>query len=118
MKFYYVYMMTNQTRTIYTGMTNNLQKRVYQHKHKLLPGFTSDYNLSRLAYFETFDDVLGAIRREKQIKGWLRAKKVALIIEHNPTWRDLSEDWRADSDASVGSRFVPPQRQVPEVRRR
>jgi putative endonuclease len=90
---YYVYMMTNNSRTLYTGVTNNLEKRVLQHKRKLVPGFTSQYNLTRLVYYETFDDVRVAIQREKQIKGWLRAKKVALIVSGNPAWRDLSQDW-------------------------
>ena len=92
-KTYYVYMMTNKTRTIYTGVTNNLERRVVEHKCKLIPGFTSRYNLTRLVYFEVFGDIRAAIQREKQIKGWLRAKKVALIIAGNPAWRDLSEGW-------------------------
>ena len=93
MNTYYVYFMTNKSRTLYTGVTNNLEKRVYQHKHKLIPGFTRQYNLTRLVYFETFGDIRDAIRREKQIKGWLRVKKVALIIASNPAWRDLSDGW-------------------------
>ena len=92
-KAYYVYIMTNKTRTLYTGVTNNLERRVHQHKGKLIPGFTSQYNLTRLVYFEVFGDVRAAIQREKQIKGWLRAKKVASIIAGNPAWRDLSQDW-------------------------
>ena len=90
---FYVYIMTNRYRTLYTGVTNDLSKRVLQHKLKLLPGFTSQYNISRLAYFEVFGDVRLAIAREKQIKGWLRAKKVALIIAANPAWKDLSDGW-------------------------
>ncbi len=93
MKTYYVYIMSNNTRTLYTGVTNNLEKRVIQHKLKLLPGFTAKYHLDRLVYYEAFGDIRYAIHREKQIKGWLRAKKVALIIAGNPTWRDLSEGW-------------------------
>ena len=77
MKYYYVYMMTNRTRTLYTGITNNLERRVLEHKHKLLPEFTNQYNLTRLVYFEVFGDVRLAIQREKQIKGWLRSKKVS-----------------------------------------
>jgi putative endonuclease len=92
-KTYYVYIMTNKTRTLYTGVTGNLERRVLQHKRKMLPGFTHAYHIDRLVYFETFSDVRDAIRREKQIKGWLRARKVALIIAANPAWRDLSEDW-------------------------
>ena len=93
MKTYYVYIMTNKTRTLYTGVTNNLEKRVFQHKHKLLPGFTREYGITRLVYFETFGEIRAAIQREKQIKGWLRARKVALIVSSNPGWRDLSRDW-------------------------
>jgi putative endonuclease len=92
-KTYYVYIMTNNTRTLYTGATSNLEKRVLQHKRKLLPGFTREYNVNRLVYYETFGDVRAAIEREKRIKGWLRAKKVALIVSANPAWRDLSQDW-------------------------
>jgi putative endonuclease len=92
-KTYYVYIMTNNTRTLYTGVTSNLERRVLQHKRKLLSGFTREYNINRLVYYETFGDVRAAIRREKQIKGWLRAKKVALIVAGNPAWRDLSQGW-------------------------
>jgi putative endonuclease len=90
---FYVYIMAGWSRTLYTGMTNNLERRVLEHKRKLVPGFTSKYNIDRLVHFETFRDVRAAIHREKEIKGWLRAKKVALIISHNPTWRDLSQGW-------------------------
>jgi putative endonuclease len=69
MKTYYVYIMTNRTRTLYTGVTSNLERRVFQHKHKLLPGFTREYHIDRLVYFESFGDVRDAIGREKQIKG-------------------------------------------------
>ena len=90
---YHVYIMTNKSRTLYTGMANNIRKRVYEHKHKLIPGFTKKYNISRLIYFETFGDVYSAIAREKTIKGWLRKKKIELIQETNPDWKDLSQDW-------------------------
>jgi putative endonuclease len=93
MKTYYVYIMTNRSRTLYTGTTNDLKRRVYEHKHKLIPGFTNKYNITRLVYFEETADVKAAIAREKQIKGWLRAKKIALIESANPEWRDLSADW-------------------------
>ncbi len=93
MKNYYVYIMTNRSRTLYTGMTNNLNRRVYEHKHKLIPGFTDKYNITQLVYFEETTDVKTAIAREKQIKGWLRAKKIALIEAVNPTWQDLSAEW-------------------------
>ena len=89
---YYVYIMANRARTLYVGVTNNLARRVQQHKSALIPGFTSKYGLNRLVYFEVTSDVLAAIEREKQIKGWLRAKKVALIESVNPQWEDLCEE--------------------------
>ncbi|MGD0923445.1 MAG: GIY-YIG nuclease family protein [Terriglobia bacterium] len=92
-KTYYIYIMTNKTRTLYTGVTSNLERQVLQHKRKLLPGFTRECNIDRLVCYETFGDIRAAIRREKQIKGWLRAKKVALIVAANAAWRDLSQDW-------------------------
>jgi putative endonuclease len=94
MKQYFVYIMSSPTGTLYTGVTSELQRRVYQHKHKLIIGFTQKYNVTRLVYFETFGDVRDAIAREKQIKGWLRRKKIALIESTNPTWKDLSEEWQ------------------------
>ena len=91
---YYVYIMTNKSRTLYTGVTNSLMRRVNEHKNKLIPGFTSKYNITRLVYYEAGDSINAAIAREKQIKGWLRIKKIALIESINPEWRDLSEDWQ------------------------
>ncbi len=96
MHHYFVYIMTNRSRTLYTGMTNNLERRVYEHKHKLVRGFTSRYNITQLVYYEVFHDVYQAIAREKQIKGWRRSKKVALIEESNPGWDDLSLEWFED----------------------
>ncbi len=93
MKQYYVYIMSSNSGTLYTGITSDLGRRVYQHKHKLFPGFTEKYNVNRLVYFETFSQVQDAIEREKSIKGWLRKKKIALIEATNPTWADLSEGW-------------------------
>lgn len=93
MKQYYVYIMTNKSRTLYTGVTNDLERRVQEHKRKLLPGFTAKYNISRLVYFEASQDVQTAIAREKQIKGRLRRKKITLIESVNPEWRDLSIGW-------------------------
>jgi putative endonuclease len=90
---YYVYIMTNVARTLYTGVTNDLERRVYQHKMKLVPGFTKRYSLDSLAYFEAGEDVYSAIYREKQIKSWLRSRKIALIESMNPEWQDLSKDW-------------------------
>ncbi len=93
MKQYYVCIMTNRSRTLYTGVTNNLLRRVYEHKNRLVPGFTEKYNITRLVHYEVTTDVRAAIAREKQIKGWVRAKKIALIEESNPNWSDLSLGW-------------------------
>ena len=93
LKDYYVYLMSNVSRTLYVGVTNDLQRRVYEHKQKLTPGFTRKYNLTLLVYFEATPDIRAALAREKQIKGWLRAKKVALIESINPNWLDLSTEW-------------------------
>jgi len=90
---YYVYIMTNKSGTLYTGLTNNIKERVFQHKNKLVEGFTKKYNINKLIYFETFGDIYSAIAREKTIKGWLRKKKVELIKTTNPDWEDLSQDW-------------------------
>ena len=92
-KFYYVYMMTNRSKTLYTGVTSKLETRVFEHKNGFKPGFTSRYKIDRLVYFERFGDVRAAIAREKQIKGLLRIKKIALIVSLNPAWKDLSEGW-------------------------
>ncbi len=94
MKHYYVYIMTNSSKTLYIGVTNTLQRRVYEHQHHLVAGFTSRYHITRLVYFEETSDVYAALAREKQIKGWLRAKKMALIESINPEWRDVSEEWQ------------------------
>ena len=93
MKQYYVYIMNSPTGTLYTGMTNDLQRRVHQHKNKLIEGFTKRYNVTRLAYYEEFGDVRAAIAREKQIKGWRRSKKLDLIKSVNPKWEGLSAGW-------------------------
>lgn len=95
-KEYYVYIMTNKSRTLYTGVTNDLMRRVYEHKNKLIKGFTSRYNIQFLVYYETSSSIYSAIKREKQIKGLLRAKKIALIDSTNPGWKDLSEEWFAE----------------------
>ena len=90
---YCVYIMTNSSGTLYVGMTNNLQRRVYEHKYNLIEGFTKKYNVTRLVYFEETGDVQSAIAREKEIKKWRRSKKIALIESLNPKWQDLSEEW-------------------------
>jgi len=93
MKQYYVYIMTNRSGTLYTGVTNDLMRRVYEHKKKLVEGFIQKYNLTQLVYYEMTESVESAISREKQIKGWLRRKKIALIESMNSYWKDLSERW-------------------------
>ncbi len=92
-KNYYVHIMTNRSRTFYVGMTNNLERRVSEHKPKLIEGFTSRYNITLLVYYEAFFDVREAIAREKQVKDWRREKKIALIESLNPSWKDLTDDW-------------------------
>lgn len=101
MKQYYVYIMTNRSKTLYTGVTNDLLRRVYEHKQKLIEGFTKKYNITRLVHFEETSDVRGAIAREKQLKGWLRQKKIALVETVNPYWKDLAEDWYRDSSLAL-----------------
>ena len=95
--------MTNRSKTLYTGVTNNLERRVFEHKNKQLPGFTSKYNIDRLVFYEETSDIFFAIEREKQIKGLLRAKKVELIKSINPEWLDLSAEWREPRDSSLRS---------------
>ena len=94
MKTYYVYMMASFKQILYVGVTNDLTRRIYQHKTESHPNsFTAGYNVDRVVYIETFGDIRDAIAREKQIKGWRRSKKVALIESENPTWKNLSLDW-------------------------
>ncbi len=91
-----MYIVTNRRNgTLCTGVTNDLKRRVWQHKNKTLPGFTAHYGLNRLVYFEVFRDISNAIAREKQIKAGSRNKKITLIEGENPQWRDLSGDWFA-----------------------
>jgi putative endonuclease len=94
-KQYYVYVLTNRTRRLYVGVTNDLVRRVWEHKQKRVPGFTTTYNLTWLAYYEATSDVHAALAREKQIKAWGRKKKIALVETMNPGWRDLSAAWYA-----------------------
>ena len=91
---YYTYILTNwNNRVMYTGMTNNMERRLYEHKHRLIDGFTSKYNVDQLVYYESTTDVKAAIAREKALKGWTRARKDALVETMNPTWQGLSADW-------------------------
>ena len=111
---FFVYIMASRSHTLYIGVTNSIVRRVRQHKEHAFPGFTSRYNIDRLVWYETYQYVRTAIAREKQLKGWLRERKIRLIEETNPTWQDLSEDWgkpflplQANADPSSGS--SPPQ---------
>ena len=91
---YYVYLLTNKNdKVMYVGVTNNLERRVHEHKTKMVPGFTEKYNVNKLVYFEETHDVLGAIAREKEIKKWRREKKNNLVVAVNPEWKDLSDGW-------------------------
>jgi putative endonuclease len=92
-KNYYLYILANRSRGLYVGVTNNLKRRVLEHRQGLVEGFTMRYRVHRLVYFEVAEDVRLAIKREKQIKAWRREKKVALIEEKNPAWEDLAEEW-------------------------
>ena len=90
---YYIYILASKRNgTLYIGMTNNLQKRLYEHKNKIVPGFSQKYNIDKLVYFEITSDVKSAIAREKQLKKWNRKWKLELIEKSNPQWNDLSED--------------------------
>ncbi|HVG22983.1 MAG TPA: GIY-YIG nuclease family protein [Thermoanaerobaculia bacterium] len=93
-KQYWVYMMTNRWHSVlYIGVTNSLEKRVCQHKNKVISGFTEQYNCDRLVYFEIYDEITQAVAREKQLKKWSRPKKELLIAQMNPQWDDLAADW-------------------------
>jgi putative endonuclease len=87
---YYVYIISSDTGTLYVGMTNNIKRRVYEHKNKSAPGFSKKYNIRNLLYFETFSDRNSAIAREKQLKHWRREKKVSLIDSVNPSWTEVT----------------------------
>ena len=92
----YVYIATNKSKTLYIGVTNDLERRMWEHREKIGSKFAAKYNITRLAYYETFDDICDAITREKQLKKWRREKKVWLIERENPDWKDLSADWYGD----------------------
>jgi putative endonuclease len=101
---FWVYILASKSGTLYTGMTNSLDRRVYEHKQHLIPGFTAKYDCTRLVYFEEFANPLHAIARQKQIKGWLRSKKISLIESTNPHWNDLARNWSAQ--------MCPPNRSI------
>ena len=91
---YYVYLLTNwNNKVMYVGITNNLERRIYEHKEKVVKGFTEKYNVNKLIFYEQTSDIAEALNREKEIKKWRREKKNRLVVNTNPLWRDLSEDF-------------------------
>ncbi len=102
---FYVYIAASLSGTLYIGMTNNLRRRMWQHRNGVFEGFTSKYKVDRLLYWESYDDVRNAINREKQLKRWVRRKKIELIERINPSWKDLSREWfENDRDSSTPAR--------------
>ena len=100
---YFVYILSSRSGTLYIGMTNSIYRRALQHKSGEIEGFASKYHCNRLVYYESFDDVHRTIGKEKQLKGWLRIKKIALIESKNPRWEDLAEKWGAQMLFAVES---------------
>ena len=100
---YFAYLVANASKRIYSGMTDSIRRRVCEHELKLTPSFAAKCNITRLVYFESFEDARNAIEREKQIKAWTRAKRIAVIESTNPKWNDLSREW----DQPQTFRFVP-----------
>lgn len=94
---YFVYIMSSRSGTLCVGMTNSIYRRTLQHKTGEIEGFACKYHCNRLVYYESFDDVYRAIGREKELKGWLRIKKIALIESKNPRWEDFAEHWGAQT---------------------
>ena len=89
---YYVYVLVNKTNSVmYVGVTNDLKRRIYEHKNEIIDGFTKRYKVHKLVYFEVYSDSINAIKREKQLKKWIREKKNDLVVKNNPEWKDLSE---------------------------
>jgi putative endonuclease len=111
MRNYYVYMMASPSRVLYVGVTNNLERRVFQHKEKTFRGFTAKYGVAKLVYYEPWNDIRRAINREKQIKAWRRSKKTTLIEAANPGWKDLSAEW-----AESIMKAIPPPTEAVGVR--
>jgi putative endonuclease len=94
----FIYILASQSRVLYTGITSDLRRRVYQHKNGLIPGFTRQYAVNRLMYFESTHHIRAAIERERQIKSWRREKKLRLVESVNAGWLDLSSDWFSETD--------------------
>lgn len=103
LKNYCVHILASKSRVLYIGVTNNLERRLFEHRQKLVPGFTAKYSVKRLVYYELFENIRDAIAREKQIEAWRREKKIALIERANPEWRELSEAWQNGRDSSTSS---------------
>ncbi|HET9135239.1 MAG TPA: GIY-YIG nuclease family protein [Candidatus Kapabacteria bacterium] len=100
----YVYITSSRSKVLYIGVTNNLARRIYEHKHKLIKGFTSRYDVDRLVYYELFEDIRQAIDRETTLKGWIRKRKIELIETMNPEWNDLSDQFGiSERDSSLRS---------------
>lgn len=104
---YYVYILASRSRNLYTGVTNDLQRRLVEHRERLVPGHTSKYNIFRLVHFEVFSDIRYAIAREKEIKAWRREKKLWLIERRNPRWDDLAAEWIASRQKPKTKRPAP-----------
>ncbi len=109
-RFYFTYILASRSRTLYVGVTSDLRRRVFQHKQKTHPGFTARYNCNRLVWFESFSEVSAAIQREKELKGWTRVRKIALIEAGNPKWEDLSEPWFPHLETRQSSYKADPSR--------
>jgi putative endonuclease len=101
-RYYCAYIMGSSSGTLYIGVTSNLHKRVFQHKFHHYEGFTARYEVVRLLYWESYDDVHKALAREKQLKGWARAKKIALFERRNPHWKDLASEWYPWMEPTAG----------------
>ena len=104
---YCIYILASRSRNLYTGVTDNLERRMIEHRQGLVPGFTTRYKVFRLVHLETFADIRDAITREKEIKGWRREKKIRLIRRHNPTWADLAEQLPAKHQKADPSHRSP-----------
>ncbi len=100
-KSYYVYIMASRSLNLYTGVTNSIYQRALQHKSGEIDGFTKKYNINRLVYYEMFEHIGNAIAREKQVKAWTRAKRLALIKSINPTWQDSAEEWGGKTELQI-----------------
>jgi putative endonuclease len=100
-KRYFVYIMASRSLNLYTGVTNSIYQRALQHKSGEIDGFTKKYTINRLLYYEIFEHIGNAIAREKQVKAWTRAKRIALIKSMNPTWQDLAESWGGKAELHI-----------------